>query len=100
MTEQDDKFKRIAKNESPEVVAALLASMAKHIENQKQLITKLEAERQVSDQLRVPDHAGHQFRRHDGHPFWSHGGRVFRWDGGHPLAGVGISGRHANGISN
>lgn len=50
MSEQDNKYKRIAKNESPEVLAALLQSMAEHIENQKTLITKLESEKLAKDQ--------------------------------------------------
>jgi hypothetical protein len=50
VSEQDNKFKRIAKTESPEVIAALLSSMSEHIESQKKLITKLESEKLAQDQ--------------------------------------------------
>lgn len=50
VSDQENKFKRIARNESPEVLAALLESMAEHIEGQKKLITKLEAEKVAKDQ--------------------------------------------------
>lgn len=50
MSTPDNKYKRIVKNESPEVLAALLASMAEHIEDQKKLILKLEAEQALKDQ--------------------------------------------------
>ncbi len=48
--DQNNKFSRIAKNETPEVLAALLKSMAERIESQKKLITKLEIERAARDQ--------------------------------------------------
>jgi len=50
MSDQGNKYKRIVKNESPEVLAALLESMAEHIESQKKLIAKLEAEKAAKDQ--------------------------------------------------
>lgn len=50
MSDQSNKYKRIVKNESPEVLAALMESMAEHIESQKKLIAKLEAEKAAKDQ--------------------------------------------------
>ena len=47
---KNNKFRRIVKNESPEVLAALLESMAEHIEGQKKRITKLEIEKASRDQ--------------------------------------------------
>lgn len=44
------RIKQIVKQESPEVLAALLASMAEHIEGQKKLIEKLEIEKSIKDQ--------------------------------------------------
>lgn len=45
-----ERINQIVKEESPELVAKLLASMAEHIENQKKLIEKLEAEKLLKDQ--------------------------------------------------
>ncbi len=50
MSENKEKFKRIAKSESPEVLAALMESMAEHIESQKKLIAKLEAQSKLREQ--------------------------------------------------
>ena len=50
MSENKEKFRRIAKTESPEVLAALMESMAEHIEGQKKLIAKLEAESKKREQ--------------------------------------------------
>lgn len=44
------RFEQIVKNESPEVIAALLASMAEHIEGQKDLIDRLKSEQAEKDQ--------------------------------------------------
>lgn len=44
------RIKQIIKEESPEVLAGLIASMAEHIENQKKLIEKLESEKLVKEQ--------------------------------------------------
>lgn len=43
-------MKQIVKNESPEVVAALMADMAEHIESQKSEISRLQAEQAKRDQ--------------------------------------------------
>ena len=50
MSDQDNKYKRIVKNESPEVLVALMESMAEHIESQKKLIAKLEVEKAAKEQ--------------------------------------------------
>lgn len=50
MSSDKEKYKRIAKNESPEVLAALLESMAEHIESQKKLIEKLQVEQSEKEQ--------------------------------------------------
>lgn len=50
MSDIKEKFKRLVKNERPEVLAALMESMAEHIESQKKLITKLEAESKAKEQ--------------------------------------------------
>lgn len=50
MSDAKEKFKRLVKSESPEVLAALMESMAEHIESQKKLIAKLEAESQAKEQ--------------------------------------------------
>ena len=50
MSNSSEKFKRIAKSESPEVLAALFESMSEHIESQKKLIEKLEFEKSEKEQ--------------------------------------------------
>ena len=50
MSDLKEKFKRLVKNERPEVLATLMESMAEHIESQKKLITKLEAESKAKEQ--------------------------------------------------
>lgn len=45
-----ERIKQIVKQESPELIAALLESMAEHIDKQKALIDKIEAERTEKDQ--------------------------------------------------
>lgn len=45
-----ERFDQIAKTESPEVIAALMASMAEHIEGQKDLIERLHAEQAEKNQ--------------------------------------------------
>ena len=45
-----ERAKQIATQESPELVARLLVSMSEHIEGQKQLIEKIEAENAARDQ--------------------------------------------------
>lgn len=50
MNEINNKFKIIIQNETPEVLAALMSSMAEHIEEQKKLITKLEGEKAKQEQ--------------------------------------------------
>ena len=50
MSEFKEKFKRIIKSETPEVLASLMESMAEHIEGQKKLIAKLEAESKAKEQ--------------------------------------------------
>ena len=45
-----ERAKQIATKESPELVARLLVSMSEHIESQKQLIEKIEAEKAAKDQ--------------------------------------------------
>jgi len=44
------RIKQIVKQESPELLAALLTSMAEHIESQKKLIEKLKTEKFLKDQ--------------------------------------------------
>jgi len=46
----NDRIKQIVSEESPELVAALIASMAEHIEKQKSLIEKIEKENAQKDQ--------------------------------------------------
>jgi len=50
MKGKKERFDQIVKNESPEVLSALLASMAEHIESQKALIENLKAEQAEKDQ--------------------------------------------------
>jgi hypothetical protein len=45
-----DRMLQIIKNESPEVVATLMADMATHLDDQKQLINRLEKEQATKDQ--------------------------------------------------
>lgn len=45
-----DRVNRIVRNESPEVIAALMADMAEHIELQKKTIARLEEEKAQKDQ--------------------------------------------------